>query len=151
MDTYGRRLTVDLPFDTAVDELLQALKTNGLAILSRTDVRALLGRLAHHDFRRYVWVEVAAPSVALEALRTDLCVGAVRDQGPGVPPGDEERVFLVPRHENEFSPGGEAHIQRADPLTATDQQWAEYLYYRSNPKGAHRERWVHTLGCYPSH
>ena len=51
------------------------------------------------------------------------------------------------RHENEFSPGGEAHIQRPDPLTATDQQWGEYLFYRTNPKGAHRERWLHTLGC----
>jgi uncharacterized protein (DUF302 family) len=77
MDTYGRRVTVDLPFDTAIDELLQTLKANGLAILGRTDVRDLLGRFAHHDFRRYVWIEVAIPSVALEALRTDLCVGAV--------------------------------------------------------------------------
>ena len=30
---------------------------------------------------------------------------------------------------------------------ASDRDWAEYLYYRSNPKGPHRERWFHTLGC----
>jgi sarcosine oxidase subunit delta len=52
-----------------------------------------------------------------------------------------------PRHESEFSPGGEGHIQRPDPQTATDQQWGEYLFYRTNPKGLHRERWVHSLGC----
>ena len=52
-----------------------------------------------------------------------------------------------PRHENEFTPGGEGHIQRADPETATDREWAEYLYYRTNPKGLQRERWLHSLGC----
>ena len=52
-----------------------------------------------------------------------------------------------PRHENEFSPGGEGHIQRPDPGQASDQQWAEYLYFRTNPKGLHRERWMHALGC----
>ena len=55
--------------------------------------------------------------------------------------------YCGPRHENEFSPGGEAHIERPDPATATDREWSQYLYDRSNPKGAHRERWVHTLGC----
>jgi sarcosine oxidase subunit delta len=62
-------------------------------------------------------------------------------------------MLLIPcpycgeRHEAEFSPGGEAHIQRPDPATASDRDWAEYMYYRSNPKGLHRERWFHALGC----
>ncbi len=62
-------------------------------------------------------------------------------------------MLLIPcpycgeRHEAEFSPGGEAHIQRADPATSSDRDWAEYLYYRSNPKGLHRERWFHASGC----
>jgi sarcosine oxidase subunit delta len=51
------------------------------------------------------------------------------------------------RHESEFSPGGEAHIKRPDPQSASDQIWSEYLFYRANPKGMHRERWVHSLGC----
>ncbi|MEC9454004.1 MAG: sarcosine oxidase subunit delta [Pseudomonadota bacterium] len=53
-----------------------------------------------------------------------------------------------PRDENEFSCGGEAHIARpTQPDTISDAEWADYLFMRSNPKGAHAERWCHTLGC----
>ena len=52
------------------------------------------------------------------------------------------------RPELEFSYGGEAHIARpADPSALSDEQWAEYLYLRSNPKGTFAERWRHTNGC----
>jgi sarcosine oxidase subunit delta len=51
------------------------------------------------------------------------------------------------RPEIEFRCGGEAHIRRPDAKTATDQEWADYLYYRTNPKGAHAERWCHVHGC----
>ena len=53
-----------------------------------------------------------------------------------------------PRDESEFTCGGEAHVDRpADPDALSDAEWAEYLYMRRNPKGVHRERWVHRLGC----
>ncbi|MFW5679992.1 MAG: sarcosine oxidase subunit delta [Pseudomonadota bacterium] len=52
-----------------------------------------------------------------------------------------------PRPETEFRCGGEAHIRRPDPTTASDEAWADYLYYRTNPKGAYAERWVHAHGC----
>ena len=29
----------------------------------------------------------------------------------------------------------------------SDEAWADYLYYRENPKGEHRERWLHNAGC----
>ena len=51
------------------------------------------------------------------------------------------------REEGEFAPGGEGHIQRPDPQNASDREWAEYMYYRTNPKGLHFERWSHALGC----
>ena len=52
-----------------------------------------------------------------------------------------------PRDENEFSCGGEAHIARpTQPDTISDVEWADYLFMRSNPKGALAERWCHTLG-----
>jgi uncharacterized protein (DUF302 family) len=77
MDTYGRRLTVDLPFGTAVEELVAALNANGVAILGRHDLRAFLDRYTQHDFREYALLEVAMPGVVLESLREDLTVGAV--------------------------------------------------------------------------
>ena len=53
-----------------------------------------------------------------------------------------------PRDEMEFRCGGEAHILRpADPEALADAEWADYLFMRKNPKGAHRERWLHALGC----
>ncbi|MGH7057396.1 MAG: sarcosine oxidase subunit delta [Acetobacteraceae bacterium] len=52
------------------------------------------------------------------------------------------------RPEIEFSYGGEAHIARPrDPAALPDQEWAEFLYFRTNPKGLHAERWRHTHGC----
>lgn len=52
------------------------------------------------------------------------------------------------RDEAEFSCGGEAHIAR--PLaenSITDAQFADYLFYRHNPKGVFLERWRHASGC----
>ena len=52
------------------------------------------------------------------------------------------------RDETEFSYAGEAHIAR--PLETeklSDEEWADYLFMRKNPKGAHREQWLHAAGC----
>jgi len=52
------------------------------------------------------------------------------------------------RPELEFSYAGEAHIDRpVRPADLTDEDWTTYLYTRSNPKGAHAERWRHLHGC----
>ena len=52
------------------------------------------------------------------------------------------------REETEFSYGGEAGIAYpADPAALDDGQWAQWLFFRDNPKGAFAERWVHTHGC----
>lgn len=52
------------------------------------------------------------------------------------------------RAETEFSYGGEAAISRPeDPQTLSDEAWADYLFSRSNPRGAHRELWNHSQGC----
>lgn len=52
------------------------------------------------------------------------------------------------RAEIEFAYGGQAHVAYPkDPLTLTDDEWANYLFMRDNPKGDFRERWVHRQGC----
>ena len=52
------------------------------------------------------------------------------------------------RPEIEFGYGGQAHIARPpQPAELGDQQWADYLYLRSNPRGPHAERWRHVHGC----
>ena len=63
-------------------------------------------------------------------------------------------MLLIPcpwcgeRDETEFRCGGEAHIARPEqPAALSDDQWADYLFMRSNPKGVHFERWRHVHGC----
>ncbi len=50
--------------------------------------------------------------------------------------------------EVEFAYASEAHIARpANPSETTDEEWAEFLFMRSNVKGALYERWRHVHGC----
>jgi len=52
------------------------------------------------------------------------------------------------REEEEFHAVGQAHLARpADPDALSDEAWGQYLYYRDNPRGVHRELWVHAAGC----
>jgi sarcosine oxidase, subunit delta len=52
------------------------------------------------------------------------------------------------RDETEFHYGGQAHVAYPEnPNELTDRQWAEFLFYRDNTKGAFAERWLHSTGC----
>ena len=53
-----------------------------------------------------------------------------------------------PRDQTEFHPHGEAHIVRpGDPDSLSQEEWGDYVFFRTNPKGIHYERWVHAHGC----
>ncbi|MEV4934742.1 sarcosine oxidase subunit delta [Sphingobium sp. LMA1-1-1.1] len=53
-----------------------------------------------------------------------------------------------PRDEIEFQCGGQSHITRpGPPEEVSDERWAQYLFERINPRGLHRERWLHAYGC----
>lgn len=59
-----------------------------------------------------------------------------------------ECPYCGPRDESEFSYGGEAHnVRPLEPLELNDEEWADYVFYRTNPKGLHREQWNHSAGC----
>ncbi|MBB4124021.1 sarcosine oxidase subunit delta [Martelella radicis] len=52
------------------------------------------------------------------------------------------------RSELEFAAAGEAHIARPDNIAEiSDEDFAQYFFMRSNPKGIHYERWRHAHGC----
>lgn len=52
------------------------------------------------------------------------------------------------REEAEYHYGGEAHVAYPRDVAATsDDEWAEYLFFRDNPKGPFAERWLHSAGC----
>ena len=53
-----------------------------------------------------------------------------------------------PRDETEFTYGGEAGVPYPeDPDALSDEQWAQYLFVRANPRGPLAERWCHSSGC----
>ncbi|WP_380171701.1 sarcosine oxidase subunit delta [Kineococcus sp. DHX-1] len=59
-----------------------------------------------------------------------------------------ECPWCGPREEVEFHYGGQAHVAYpAEPAALDDREWAEYLFFRDNPKGLFRERWSHAAGC----
>jgi sarcosine oxidase delta subunit len=33
------------------------------------------------------------------------------------------------------------------PSSVSDDEWADYVFMRKNPKGLHYERWAHSHGC----
>ena len=59
-----------------------------------------------------------------------------------------ECPYCGPRDETEFGYGGQAHVAYPeDPYALSDEEWARFLFYRDNPKGAYAERWLHSAGC----
>ena len=53
-----------------------------------------------------------------------------------------------PRDEVEFTYGGQAEIAYpSDPEALSDEEWADFLFLRDNPRGPFRERWYHVHGC----
>jgi sarcosine oxidase subunit delta len=56
--------------------------------------------------------------------------------------------YCGPRPELEFRNMGEAHIARPPfSETISDEDWAEFLYIRTNERGLLAERWRHVHGC----
>ena len=52
------------------------------------------------------------------------------------------------RAEVEVAYGGEGGLSRpVVPGDLSDGEWADYVYFRKNPKGTHCELWHHVHGC----
>ncbi len=50
------------------------------------------------------------------------------------------------RGNDEFTVLGDASVVRPDP-SSPPEAWTEYVYFRTNPAGVHREFWYHGAGC----
>ena len=51
------------------------------------------------------------------------------------------------RDETEFSYLGDATVRRPDPAVTDIAPWADFVFLRDNPRGAHREYWQHVSAC----
>ena len=72
----GRRVLIDLAFETAVGATMGAIQIEGLTVLARIDVREHFKNHLRHEFRQYILLEAWVPALAFEEIRADLDDGA---------------------------------------------------------------------------
>jgi uncharacterized protein (DUF302 family) len=77
MIEHGRRIVVDLDFETALGEAARALRDEGLQTIARIDVRDHFRRDLARDFRQYSVIDAWSPRLAIAALARDLDAGAI--------------------------------------------------------------------------
>ncbi|WP_417794284.1 sarcosine oxidase subunit delta [Terasakiella pusilla] len=58
-----------------------------------------------------------------------------------------ECPFCGKRDHSEFTYKGDATVARPDHSEQDLDRWNDYVFQRTNPKGAHKEYWHHTSGC----
>jgi uncharacterized protein (DUF302 family) len=71
----GLRLTLDVPYETAIEKTTAALKEEGFGVLTEIDVKATLKNKLDVDFRRYVILGACNPKLAYQAFQNELEIG----------------------------------------------------------------------------
>ena len=71
----GFHVRLDASFDTAVERVTAALKTEGFGVLTEIDVRATFKKKLDIDFRNYKILGACNPPLAHRALTTEPEVG----------------------------------------------------------------------------
>lgn len=71
----GMRVTLNLPYEQAIQKATDALKAEGFGVLTQIDVKETLKQKINADFRRYVILGACNPSLAHRALSSNLNVG----------------------------------------------------------------------------
>jgi uncharacterized protein (DUF302 family) len=72
---YGIGITVDLPYETAVERTREALANEGFGVLTEIDVRATLKKKLDVDTRPYVILGACNPALASRALAAERDIG----------------------------------------------------------------------------
>jgi uncharacterized protein (DUF302 family) len=72
---YAFRTRLDLPYEQTVRKVTAALKDEGFGVLTEIDVKATLKKKLDADFRKYVILGACNPSLAHQALETELEIG----------------------------------------------------------------------------
>ena len=75
MADYGISIKLAMPYEQAVEAAAEALKTEGFGVLTKIDVKATLKEKLDADFRNYIILGACNPSLAHNALNTELEIG----------------------------------------------------------------------------
>ena len=73
--TYGLRVSLSQPYETAVTLVTDALKNEGFGVLTTIDVKQTLKAKLDREFRKYVILGACNPPLADRALHAELEVG----------------------------------------------------------------------------
>ncbi|HKJ66844.1 MAG TPA: DUF302 domain-containing protein [bacterium] len=71
------KVTLDVPYEQAIQAVTAALKKEGFGVLTDIDVKATLKKKLDADFRKYVILGACNPKLAHRALNTDLEIGTL--------------------------------------------------------------------------
>ncbi|MEN8132921.1 MAG: DUF302 domain-containing protein, partial [Pseudomonadota bacterium] len=74
-DAIGFEVSLDQPFEQAVEIVTAALKTQGFGVLTKIDVKATLKEKLDKDFRPYVILGACNPALAYRALSQSAEIG----------------------------------------------------------------------------
>ena len=72
---YGLSITLPVTFETAVQQVSAALKTEGFGVLTTIDVQQTLKTKLDREFRKYVILGACNPVLADRALHAELSIG----------------------------------------------------------------------------
>jgi uncharacterized protein (DUF302 family) len=72
---YGLRVSLDVPYEEAVSQATDVLKSQGFGVLTTIDVKQTLKNKLNRDFRKYVIMGACNPQLADRALHSELEVG----------------------------------------------------------------------------
>jgi uncharacterized protein (DUF302 family) len=74
-DEISFRVELNEPYETALEKVTTALKTEGFGVLTEIDVRATLKKKIDADFRPYAILGACNPPLAHKALQTEPIIG----------------------------------------------------------------------------
>ncbi len=73
--TLSYTVTLNIPFEQAIERIKDSLKEEGFGVLTEIDVKETLKKKLDADFRKYVILGACNPKLAHESLSNDLNIG----------------------------------------------------------------------------
>lgn len=74
-ETIGFEVHIDKPYHQSMEEVVEALKSEGFGVLTQIDVKATLKEKLGEDFRQYAILGACNPPLAHRALSADPAIG----------------------------------------------------------------------------